>query len=250
MRWQVCGDRSFDNISYTYNETELYYLQSRYYDPEVGRFINSDDVYYIGATDSEISYNPFAYCENDPVNDSDPMGCLSVDQIKACFQYIFESIRERVQKFIENNIGYISGNYLFVSTNLIANVIDGLIIVGSLLNAAIKQMIYKSLFKAIRDLARKNPQQFAKILKNPVLVFISRWIPETYALIFERVAGVFAFKVSIKMKKENIKNKLLNSFNVGVWISRLTSAGSLIAYIFSLVDGYNSDNYIRVKVRK
>ena len=52
------------------------------------------------------------------------------------------------------------------------------------------------------------------------------------------------------MKKENIKNKLLNSFNVGVWISRLTSAGSLIAYIFSLVDGYNSDNYIRVKVRK
>ena len=46
--WQVCGDRSFDNISYTYNETELYYLQSRYYDPEVCRFINCDDVNYIG----------------------------------------------------------------------------------------------------------------------------------------------------------------------------------------------------------
>lgn len=26
----------------------MYYLQSRYYDPEVGRFINCDDVNYIG----------------------------------------------------------------------------------------------------------------------------------------------------------------------------------------------------------
>ena len=78
MCWQVCGDRSFDNISYTYNETELYYLQSRYYDPEVGRFINCDDVNYIGATGSEVSYNPFAYCKNDPVNYIDPTGTVSI----------------------------------------------------------------------------------------------------------------------------------------------------------------------------
>ena len=56
------------------NETGLYYLQSRYYDPEVGRFINCDDVNYIGATGSEVSYNPFAYCENNPVNYSDFTG--------------------------------------------------------------------------------------------------------------------------------------------------------------------------------
>ena len=76
MCWQVCGDRSFDNISYTYNETELYYLQSRYYDPEVGRFINCDDVNYIGLTDNVISYNAFAYCENEPVNWTDNNGNL------------------------------------------------------------------------------------------------------------------------------------------------------------------------------
>ena len=56
------------------DETGLYYLQSRYYDPEVGRFINADDVRYIGATQTELSYNAFAYCENDPVNNSDPTG--------------------------------------------------------------------------------------------------------------------------------------------------------------------------------
>ena len=60
------------------SDIEMYYLQSRYYDPEVGRFINSDDVSFIGATGSEISYNPFAYCENNPVNGCDPSGCADI----------------------------------------------------------------------------------------------------------------------------------------------------------------------------
>ena len=61
--------------SYYYDvEIGFYYLQSRYYDPEVGRFINCDDVNYIGASGIEISYNAFAYCENDPVINSDPSG--------------------------------------------------------------------------------------------------------------------------------------------------------------------------------
>ena len=52
---------------------------SCYYNPEVGRFINSDDVSFIGATGSEISYNPFSYCENNPVNGSDPSGFWGAD---------------------------------------------------------------------------------------------------------------------------------------------------------------------------
>ena len=67
------------------NESGLYYLQSRYYDPEVGRFINCDDVDYIGASDTFTGWNAFAYCENDPVNDSDPSGCISVEKVKDFF---------------------------------------------------------------------------------------------------------------------------------------------------------------------
>ena len=63
---------------YVYDkETELYYLQSRYYDPEVGRFINSDDVDYIGYSGRQLSYNLFAYCENDAVNGWDPTGFVT-----------------------------------------------------------------------------------------------------------------------------------------------------------------------------
>ena len=55
----------------------MYYLQSRYYDPTICRFINCDDVNYIGITKTELSYNPFVYCENNPVNGYDPSGNLS-----------------------------------------------------------------------------------------------------------------------------------------------------------------------------
>ena len=54
-------------------ETGFYYLQSRYYDPEIGRFINADSYASTDAT-GLLSTNMFAYCENDPVNKSDPSG--------------------------------------------------------------------------------------------------------------------------------------------------------------------------------
>ena len=55
------------------SETGFYYLQSRYYDPELGRFINADSYASTDAT-GLLSANMFAYCENDPVNGSDPNG--------------------------------------------------------------------------------------------------------------------------------------------------------------------------------
>ena len=54
-------------------ETGFYYLQSRYYDPEIGRFINADSYASTDAT-GLLSTNMFAYCENDPVNKSDSNG--------------------------------------------------------------------------------------------------------------------------------------------------------------------------------
>ena len=52
--------------------TGLYYLQSRYYDPAVGRFINAD--VYTSTGQGFIGNNMFAYCGNNPVNRVDPTG--------------------------------------------------------------------------------------------------------------------------------------------------------------------------------
>ena len=53
----------------------LYYLQSRYYDAEIGRFINADG--YITTGQGVMSYNMYSYCSNNPVMYSDDNGMCS-----------------------------------------------------------------------------------------------------------------------------------------------------------------------------
>ncbi len=58
-------------------ETELYYLQSRYYDANVGRFVNGDSVEYSISNINILYSNQFIYCENNAVNKTDNKGCAS-----------------------------------------------------------------------------------------------------------------------------------------------------------------------------
>ncbi len=62
-------------------DTELYYLQSRYYDPAVGRFINADDAQFLGVSETVLGYNLLAYCENDPVKGRDRFGYGKIDDL-------------------------------------------------------------------------------------------------------------------------------------------------------------------------
>ena len=58
---------------YVYDhETGLYYLQSRYYNPQIGRFINADR--HTATGQGLLDSNMFAYCNNNPVNKFDPFG--------------------------------------------------------------------------------------------------------------------------------------------------------------------------------
>jgi len=58
---------------YVYDtETGLYYLQSRYYDPEIGRFINADA--FASTGQGILGCNMFAYCGNNPINRTDCTG--------------------------------------------------------------------------------------------------------------------------------------------------------------------------------
>ena len=68
----------FGYRGYCYDvSTGLYYLQSRYYDPNTGRFINADSTDYLNVSGTVLGCNLFIYCENDPVNNVDPTGTIS-----------------------------------------------------------------------------------------------------------------------------------------------------------------------------
>ena len=63
--------------SYYYDsDIGLYYLQTRYYDPETGRFINLDQIEYIDPEQLN-GLNLYAYCLNNPVMGYDPDGTFS-----------------------------------------------------------------------------------------------------------------------------------------------------------------------------
>ena len=53
-------------------ETGFYYLQSRYYDPSIGRFINADD--FASTSQGFLGHNMFAYCGNNPISRKDDGG--------------------------------------------------------------------------------------------------------------------------------------------------------------------------------
>jgi RHS repeat-associated protein len=73
----ITGLNPFRYRGYVYDpETELYYLQSRYYDPLTGRFLNADS-YTDTKSGSPLSTNMFAYCENNPISGYDPDGFYS-----------------------------------------------------------------------------------------------------------------------------------------------------------------------------
>lgn len=59
----------------------MYYLQSRYYNPDLGRFINADSIEWLGTNERIIETNIFAYCKNDCVNLSDEVGFGGIDTL-------------------------------------------------------------------------------------------------------------------------------------------------------------------------
>ena len=76
---EILGELNpFRYRGYVYDsETGFYYLNSRYYDPETGRFINADSAEMIAVSPRSISdKNLFAYCDNNPIVRVDISGAV------------------------------------------------------------------------------------------------------------------------------------------------------------------------------
>ena len=73
-KWTIAQENPFRYRGYMYdNNTMLYYLNSRYYDPETGRFLNADSIL---DNRSLVGNNLYGYCWNNHVNMVDYTGQL------------------------------------------------------------------------------------------------------------------------------------------------------------------------------
>lgn len=55
-----------------------YYLQSRYYNPQWGRFLNADGLAFLGSNGDLQAFNLYAYCSNNPITYIDHSGTIAI----------------------------------------------------------------------------------------------------------------------------------------------------------------------------
>ena len=90
-------------------ETGFYYLQSRYYDPAIGRFINADNL-ISGVNGNLQGYNLYAYCFNNPINIEDENGNWP-QWIKNSFKWVAKNIVKPIVKSVQENLSKVDATY-------------------------------------------------------------------------------------------------------------------------------------------
>ena len=144
----------------------MYYLQSRYYDPAIGRFVNADS--YACTGQGLIGHNTFAYCGNSPISRIDTLGDSWVAVLGAVgVQYasdVFGNI-------VDGKIGW----DIFIPTSSLATytavAVTSLIPGGNLVSAAVRSTVSESIIwvdNVLRGESKENnvKQSLSNIITN------------------------------------------------------------------------------------
>ena len=156
-------------------ETQLYYLQSRYYNPAWGRFLNVDA--YISTGTGLLGYNMYTYCDNDPIMKVDVSGYRGeekkyfdyddpFDLLPECLEggigssYSLYATRSRVAAYDANLLGYYSSGVTSAVRNPRYYIVPGAVTVTDDMVREPTVRVYRSVSgaeaKDIQDTGRFN----------------------------------------------------------------------------------------------
>ena len=77
------------------SDLSMYYLQSRYYDPAICRFINADSI-IPGVAGTVLGYNMFVYCFNNPITYTDISG--NWPELSKFFKWLYSNAASSIHK--------------------------------------------------------------------------------------------------------------------------------------------------------
>ena len=193
-------------------ETGFYYLQSRYYDPTVGRFINADEAICSTAIEEGIQNNLYAYCQNSCINYIDPSG------------------------------------YFRIKTWIVSTSLD---VLFSLLNHAM-MLGYISLSGAIWLLARSpfTKKLAINLVKKKIIPVFVRGFYNTALTCLRKVLqtfGVIGEQFYKGLRHEFIFDKINKYVDTRFYdfLSSMSTWGGIIGLVFDMLDG-NWDGYITI----
>ena len=112
----------------TESDTNLYYLQSRYYDAEVRRFVNADDVSVLSVELCSIfEDNLYIYCNSNPVNNSDQNGYIAQAIIGAATGILVSALLY----YVEYKLGMRKWSWWSFSIIVAMNAVMGAVVTSS-----------------------------------------------------------------------------------------------------------------------
>ena len=184
------------------SETELYYLQSRYYDPVTGRFLNGDEA-IIAFKQKQLfpNKNLFAYCDNYVIGKSDPFGFSPYTSHLNLVDY--RIIHNRVANLIRDALGSFGVREVYVKGTYEGKAVRGFLDVYDSSNHA-----YYEVKSQPASLNAKTKKQMAKYDHSYVAIF-----------------------PALGLVKRGIK-KFNGSFNYGAWEITYDNTGTFALVVY------------------
>ena len=226
-------------------EMQFYYLQSRYYNPGVGRFTNADDCETVSFDANTRDSNLFTYCKNDTANDTDETGMFSFNDL---FKKISGFLNKLFEKFIERlkNQYQRTKQYIRFSTTLIKVVLD--LVLTLVVSRFLKWAIEKVIGFVMKKYIQKSTKSFIQLLGKILSHGATKWLIKKLIL---RILNL-GYRTSITNGIKSVAiDTILSTSTVLSKINSICSACSsitgFIAFVIDLADG-KWDDYLTIKL--